>query len=148
VEIATPKEPNFYASGLIVAPVFIDLHVHLREPGLGVFETIETGRGCGCGAGRIHGAVLLHAEHQAGVTTFVCDSIIVYRRKWAAVVVFGDWPRRSLGSRAKRLRNRGDDKKRESWRSPMMKTRSLPANSGAAGDVLRAVAELRLIEHS
>src|SRR5262249_31285370 len=31
------------ASGLIVAPGFIDLHVHLREPGQETSETIETG---------------------------------------------------------------------------------------------------------
>lgn len=33
----------FNASGLIVAPGFIDLHVHLREPGQESSETIETG---------------------------------------------------------------------------------------------------------
>src|SRR5260370_348803 len=31
------------ASGLIVAPGFIDIHVHLREPGQESSETIETG---------------------------------------------------------------------------------------------------------
>ena len=31
------------ASGLIVAPGFIDIHVHLREPGIEHAETIETG---------------------------------------------------------------------------------------------------------
>ena len=33
----------FDASGLIVAPGFIDMHVHLREPGIERAETIETG---------------------------------------------------------------------------------------------------------
>jgi dihydroorotase len=33
----------FDASGLIVAPGFIDMHVHLREPGFEHVETIETG---------------------------------------------------------------------------------------------------------
>jgi dihydroorotase len=33
----------FDASGLIVAPGFIDLHCHLREPGQEISETIETG---------------------------------------------------------------------------------------------------------
>jgi dihydroorotase len=33
----------FDASGLIVAPGFIDIHVHLREPGQENSETIETG---------------------------------------------------------------------------------------------------------
>ncbi len=33
----------FEASGLVVAPGFIDMHVHLREPGFEHAETIETG---------------------------------------------------------------------------------------------------------
>jgi dihydroorotase len=34
---------NFDAGGMIVAPGFIDIHVHLREPGIEHAETIETG---------------------------------------------------------------------------------------------------------
>jgi len=48
-EIALPNkirgsaDEKFDARGLIVAPGFIDLHVHLREPGQGYKETIVTG---------------------------------------------------------------------------------------------------------
>jgi len=49
-EIAIPgnlfkhhSAPTFDASGLIVAPGFIDMHVHLREPGQENSETIESG---------------------------------------------------------------------------------------------------------
>jgi len=41
--ISTPDAEIFDAKGLIVAPGFIDLHCHLREPGQELSETIETG---------------------------------------------------------------------------------------------------------
>jgi dihydroorotase len=41
--IETTGSEEFDASGLIVAPGFIDMHVHLREPGFEHAETIETG---------------------------------------------------------------------------------------------------------
>src|SRR3989441_3034132 len=40
---APPRCEFFDASGLIVAPGFVDLHAHLREPGQESSETIETG---------------------------------------------------------------------------------------------------------
>src|SRR5678809_996226 len=39
------------ARGLIVAPGFIDLHVHLREPGQGYKETIATGTAAAAAGG-------------------------------------------------------------------------------------------------
>jgi dihydroorotase len=40
----SPKDSEIFdAEGLIVAPGFIDLHCHLREPGQEMSETIETG---------------------------------------------------------------------------------------------------------
>jgi dihydroorotase len=41
--LSAPDADTFEATGLIVAPGFIDLHCHLREPGQEMSETIETG---------------------------------------------------------------------------------------------------------
>lgn len=41
--LPTSGAEEFDASGLIVAPGFIDMHVHLREPGFEHAETIESG---------------------------------------------------------------------------------------------------------
>ena len=40
---ATKETVRFDATGLVVAPGLIDLHVHLREPGQSAKETIATG---------------------------------------------------------------------------------------------------------
>lgn len=56
-EIARPgqvrggADEKFDARGLIVAPGFIDLHVHLREPGQGYKETIATGTAAAAAGG-------------------------------------------------------------------------------------------------
>ncbi|MEI9814373.1 MAG: dihydroorotase [Acidobacteriota bacterium] len=41
--LSAPGAELFDASGMIVAPGFIDMHVHLREPGFEHAETIESG---------------------------------------------------------------------------------------------------------
>lgn len=56
-EIAEPgkirgnADEKFDARGLIVAPGFIDLHVHLREPGQGYKETMATGTAAAAAGG-------------------------------------------------------------------------------------------------
>lgn len=39
----TPNDTIIDAEGLVVAPAFVDVHVHLREPGFGYKERIATG---------------------------------------------------------------------------------------------------------
>jgi dihydroorotase len=50
-KIRAPAGETFDARGLIVAPGFIDLHVHLREPGQGYKETIATGTAAAAAGG-------------------------------------------------------------------------------------------------
>ena len=55
-EVAAPNkikgaDEKFDARGLVVAPGFIDLHVHLREPGQGHKETIATGTAAAAAGG-------------------------------------------------------------------------------------------------
>src|SRR5271167_457813 len=56
-EIALPNktrgsaDDKFDARGLIVAPGFVDLHVHLREPGQSYKETIATGTAAAAAGG-------------------------------------------------------------------------------------------------
>ena len=57
VEVAAPNkikggvDEKFDARGLVVAPGFIDLHVHLREPGQAHKETIATGTAAAAAGG-------------------------------------------------------------------------------------------------
>src|SRR5437870_6539818 len=57
VEVSPPNkirggaDEKFDARGLIVAPGFIDLHVHLREPGQGYKETIASGTAAAAAGG-------------------------------------------------------------------------------------------------
>jgi dihydroorotase len=44
-------DDTFDARGLVVAPGFIDLHVHLREPGLSYKETVATGTAAAAAGG-------------------------------------------------------------------------------------------------
>lgn len=50
-QIRSAADEKIDARGLIVAPGFIDLHVHLREPGQGYKETIVTGTAAAAAGG-------------------------------------------------------------------------------------------------
>ena len=49
--IDDPEAETIDASGKVVCPGFIDLHVHLREPGFEYKETVETGSAAAAAGG-------------------------------------------------------------------------------------------------
>ena len=64
------------ASGLVVAPGFIDMHVHLREPGIEHAETIETGARAAAAGGFTSICCMpntLPVNDSATVTSYIID---------------------------------------------------------------------------
>ena len=62
--LSAPGAEIFDATGMIVAPGFIDLHVHLREPGFEHAETIESGsRAAAAGCAGLYGRAFVIASH-------------------------------------------------------------------------------------
>src|SRR5712672_3477258 len=91
----------FDASGLIVAPGFIDLHAHLREPGQESSETIETGTRAAARGGFTAVCCMPNTKpvnDSASVTRFILD-----RAKAAASVRV--WPigAASVGSKGEAI---------------------------------------------
>jgi dihydroorotase len=77
----------FDAGGLIVAPGFIDMHVHLREPGIEHAETIETGARAAAAGGFTSICCMpntLPVNDSATVTSYIVERA----RKFAVTNVF------------------------------------------------------------
>lgn len=77
----------FDASGLVVAPGFIDMHVHLREPGFEHAETIETGSRAAAAGGFTSICCMPNTQpvnDNATVTSYIVDRA----RRFAAVNVY------------------------------------------------------------
>ena len=80
-------EEIFDASGLIVAPGFIDMHVHLREPGFEHAETIESGARAAA-AGGFTSICPMPNTSPVNDNATVTSYIIEKARKHAVVNVF------------------------------------------------------------
>ena len=77
----------FDASGLVVAPGFIDMHVHLREPGFEHAETIESGSRAAAAGGFTSICCMPNTQpvnDNATVTSYIVDRA----RRFAKVNVF------------------------------------------------------------
>ena len=82
-----PGAKTFDASGLIVAPGFIDMHVHLREPGFEHAETIETGSRAAAAGGFTSICCMPNTQpvnDNATVTSYIVDRA----RRFAMVNVY------------------------------------------------------------
>ena len=78
---------KFDATGLIVAPGFVDIHVHLREPGFEHAETIETGARAAAVGGFTSICCMPNTQpvnDSATVTSYIVDRA----RRFAVVNVF------------------------------------------------------------
>jgi len=85
--IDAPGVEIFDATGLIVAPGFIDMHVHLREPGFEHAETIETGARAAAAGGFTSICCMpntLPVNDNATVTSYIVERA----RKFAVTNVF------------------------------------------------------------
>ncbi len=78
---------EFDATGLVVAPGFIDMHVHLREPGFEHAETIETGARAAAAGGFTSVCCMPNTQpinDSPNVTSYIVDRA----RRFAVVNVF------------------------------------------------------------
>ncbi|MBV9759928.1 MAG: dihydroorotase [Acidobacteriaceae bacterium] len=97
--IAGSGAETFDASGLVVAPGFIDMHVHLREPGFEQAETIESGSRAAA-AGGFTSICCMPNTHPVNdnpeITQYICDRA----RHFALVNIYpiGAITKNSLGT--------------------------------------------------
>ena len=100
-KIEAPGAERLDASGLVVAPGFIDLHCHLREPGNDPAETIESGTRAAARGGFTAVCCMPNTQpvnDNASVTRFILD-------RTAATASVRVWPigAASMGSRGEGL---------------------------------------------
>ncbi|MBI3895090.1 MAG: dihydroorotase [Acidobacteria bacterium] len=85
--LASPQTQRLDASGCIVAPGFIDLHAHLREPGREHAETIESG-GRAAAAGGFTSVLAMPNTRPVNDNAAVTHFIIQKARQQSPVNVF------------------------------------------------------------
>ena len=85
--LSAPGAEVFDASGMVVSPGFIDMHVHLREPGFEHAETIESGSRAAA-AGGFTSICCMPNTKPVNDSATVTSYIVERARRLAAVNVF------------------------------------------------------------
>jgi len=85
--LSQPGADLFDASGMVVAPGFIDMHVHLREPGFEHAETIESGSRAAA-AGGFTSICCMPNTKPVNDSVTVTSYIVERARRYAVVNVF------------------------------------------------------------
>src|SRR4051794_21412764 len=85
--LSAPQAEVFDAGGMIVAPGFVDIHVHLREPGFEHAETIESGSRAAA-AGGFTSICCMPNTKPVNDSAMVTSYIVEQARKQAVVNVF------------------------------------------------------------
>ncbi|SRR5579883_63390 len=87
LNLSQPGAEVFDATGMIVAPGFIDMHVHLREPGFEHAETIESGSRAAA-AGGFTSICCMPNTKPVNDSATVTSYIVERARRYAVVNVF------------------------------------------------------------
>ena len=128
-------------AGLIVCPGFIDMHVHLREPGQEHKETVATGVASAVAGGFTAVACMPNTKpvnDNAGVTRLILQKAA--EAGLARVYPIGAVSR---GQKGEELADIAELEMPVAWRSPTMACRLRPRSSRAARSSTRACSTCR-----
>jgi dihydroorotase len=137
----------FDASGMIVAPGFIDLHCHLREPGQELSETIETGTRAAARGG-FTAVCCMPNTQPVNDNASVTRGIVERAAAAGAPCVSGPSAPRLSAAKAKRSRKyRSDERRRHRCRERRRQARGDGSSDAPGNGLLQFARDLPVIDH-